>query len=311
MIQKKGNSLFGYFMLFVAALFWGTTFVAQSIGADYVPAFTYLAGRSWIAVVFLTPVQMFFDRYYAKKGIDHRPKTDSEKKLLIMGGIISGVMLCAASATQQIGMAYTSASKAGFITAQYVVLVPIISAFQGKAPKIHVWFCVLITSVGMYFLCMQQGSFSIEKGDAWVVLSAVLYAIEIMILYYFAPRVDGIRLSRLQFLVIAIISTVVMVVYEKPSIESIRLGIWAIAYAGVFSSGIAYTAQIIGQRDTNETIGSMVMSLESVFSAVSGWIVLHERMSSREMFGAVLMFASILLAQIDFTEMVKKAIKRK
>lgn len=307
--QKSNKS--HIFMLFLAAFFWGTTFVAQSIGADYVGAYTYLAGRSWIAVAFLTPVVYGMDRMSDKRGVDNRrPRTPAEKKFLIMAGVISGCTLFAASAAQQIGMGYTTASKAGFITALYVIIVPILSIFVRKRPAPHIWFCVVLSLVGMYLLCMTTDRFSLELGDSYVLASAFLFAVEIMVLDHFSPLVDGVRLSRMQFLVIAVISTGFMFVVDKPSWESILKALPAICYAGIFSSGIAYTLQILGQRDVNPTLASLVMSLESVFSALSGWLVLHESMSVREFAGCALMFGAILLAQAEI-KLKKPACRKK
>lgn len=295
-MNKKSHLL----MLFFAALFWGTTFVAQRIGADYVGAYTYLAGRSWIAVVFLTPVVHAMDKFADKRGVDNRrPRNEKEKKFLIIAGIISGCTLCAASAVQQIGMAYTTASKAGFITALYVIIVPMLSILVKKKPAPHVWLCVFASLYGMYLLCMTTERFSLELGDSYVLLSAFLFAVEIMVLDHFSPLLDGVRLSRMQFLVIAILSTVLMFIFEAPTKETLIKALPAIAYAGIFSSGIAYTLQILGQADVNPTLACLVMSLESVFSAISGWLVLGERMSGRELTGCLLMFAAIIFAQLE------------
>lgn len=296
-MNKKSHIL----MLFIAALLWGTTFVAQSIGADYVGAYTYLAGRSWIAVVFLTPVIRVMDKFYDRRGVDNqRPRTKADRKLLLIAGIATGTSLCAASAAQQIGMGYTTASKAGFITALYVVIVPIISIFLKKRPPMRIWFCVAVSLVGMYLLCMTKERFSLELGDTYVLACAFLFAIEILIVDHYVPLVDGVRLSRMQFLVVAILSTVIMLVAEHPTMDAVKAALPAILYAGIFSSGIAYTLQILGQEDVNPTVASLVMSLESVFSALSGWLVLHEVLSARELTGCILMFASIMLAQIEF-----------
>lgn len=299
-MEKQMNKKSHLVMLFFAALFWGTTFVAQSIGADYVGAYTYLAGRSWIAVAFLTPVVHLMDKLYDRRGMDNRrPRDRAERKFLIIAGVISGCTLFAASAAQQIGMAYTTASKAGFITALYVIIVPVLSIFVRKKPAAHIWFCVAASLIGMYLLCMTSERFSLQLGDSYVLASAFLFAVEIMVLDHFSPLVDGVRLSRMQFLVIAIISTLVMFIVEKPSAHSIMSALPAIAYAGVFSSGIAYTLQILGQADVNPTLASLVMSLESVFSALSGWLVLHERLTPRELAGCALMFAAIIFAQLE------------
>ena len=287
-------------MLFLATVFWGTTFVAQRIGAEHVGAYTYLAGRSWIAVVFLTPVVHAFDRFHDRRGTDNRrPRSAADRKRLILAAVAAGAALCAASAAQQIGVAYTTASKAGFITALYVVLVPILSIFIGKRPSAHIWACVGLALVGMYLLCITGGDLRLQLGDAYELACALLFAVEILLVYHFSPLVDGVRLSRLMFLVVAVLSTVLMFALESPSWESVRAALPAIAYAGIISSGIGYTLQIPGQEGVNPTVASLVMSFESVFSALSGWLVLGERLSPRELTGAALMFVAILLSQVE------------
>ena len=299
-MSKKSNQLHIFF-LFMAALLWGTTFVAQRMGSEYVEPFSYLAVRSWVAVAFLTPLVHMMDRFFEKKGVDNRrPRTAADRRLLLTAGCISGFMLCAASATQQIGIAYTTASKAGFITALYVVLVPLFSVFIRKRPSPQIWVCVLLALLGLYLLCMKTDSFTLEYGDAWELVCAFLYAVEILILSHYSSLVDAVRLSRLQFLVGAVISTVIMLLAEHPTAESLRLGLPAILYAGIVSSGIAYTLQIFGQDGVNATVASLVMSLESVFSALSGWLILHEQMSVRELGGAALMFLAIILSQLEW-----------
>ena len=288
------------FMLFLATIFWGTTFVAQRIGADYVGAWTYLALRSWIAVVFLTPVVHAFDRFHDRRGTDNRrPRTADDRRKLLVAGIAAGTALCAASAAQQIGVAYTSASKAGFITALYVVLVPVLSMFLGRRPSAHIWACVAVSLAGMYLLCITGGGLRLQVGDAYELACALLFAVQILLVSHFSTRVDGVRLSRMMFLVVAVLSTALMFLLETPTLKSVLAALPAIAYAGIFSSGIAYTLQILGQADVNPTVASLVMSLESVFSALSGWLVLGERLSPRELLGAGLMFAAIVFAQVE------------
>ena len=299
--MKKQSNRLHIFFLFMAALLWGTTFVAQRMGSDYVEPFTYLAVRSWVAVAFLTPLVPVMDRFFDRRGMDNRrPRTAADRRLLLTAGCISGAMLCAASATQQIGIGYTTASKAGFITALYVVLIPLFSIFLGKRPSPQVWACVALSLLGLYLLCMTTASFRLEYGDAWELVCAFLYAVEILILSHYSALVDPVRLCRNQFLVGAVISTVIMLLAEHPTAEAVRLGLPAILYAGIVSSGIAYTLQIFGQNGVNPTVASLVMSLESVFSALSGWLVLHEHMSVRELSGAALMFLAIILSQIEF-----------
>ena len=302
----KNNKLHIFF-LFMAALLWGTTFVAQDIGAAYVGPWTYLAVRSWIAVLFLTPVIPVMDRIADWRGVDNRrPRSSDERKMLIFAGTVSGIMLGAASVTQQIGIGYTTASKAGFITALYVVIVPLLSIFVKKKPGPQIWFCVFFSLLGMYLLCMTSERLRLEVGDAWVLLCAFLFALEILILDHYSPLLDGVRLCRMQFLVIAVLSTAVMIPAEHPTAEMLRLGLPSICYAGVVSSGIAYTPQIFGQEGVNPSLASLVMSLESVFAALSGWVILHERLSPRELAGCALMFLAILLAQVEIHPARKK-----
>ncbi len=294
-------------LLLITTLIWGSTFVAQRIGAEYVGPWTYLACRSWIAVVFLTPVIHVFDRLNEARGRDtRRPETAQDRRLLIVGGICCGASLCLASAAQQIGIASTTASKAGFITALYVIFVPVLSIFMKKRPPAKIWLCVGIALAGMYLLCMKTESFRLERGDAWELACAFLFAVEIMFVDYFSPRVNGIRLSRLQFLVFALMSTAMMLLREQPDLTNLRTALPSILYAGVFSSGIAYTLQIIGQEGVNPSAASLIMSLESVFSALTAWLVLRERMSGRELLGASVMFIATVLAQLS-----PKALKRK
>lgn len=288
-------------MLFLATIFWGTTFVAQRIGAEHVGAYTYLAGRSWIAIVFLTPVVHAFDRFHDRRGTDNRrPRSAADRRQLLVAGLVSGVALCAASAAQQIGVAYTSASKAGFITALYVVMVPVLSIFLKKRPSARIWACVALALTGMYLLCITGGDLRMELGDAYELACALLFAVQILCVAHYSPLVDGVRLSRVMFLVVAVLSTILMFALETPTWASVRAALPAILYAGVMSSGIGYTLQILGQEGVNPTVASLVMSLESVFSALSGWIFLGERLSPRELLGAALMFAAIVLSQIEF-----------
>ena len=294
------NKKLHIFFLFLTALIWGTAFVAQRMGSEHVEAFTYLAWRSWAAVLFLAPLVRVMDHFSDRRGIDNRrPKTVSDRRLLIVGGCLSGFMLWAACAAQQIGIAHTTASKAGFITALYVVIVPLLSIFIRKRPSVQIWACVALALIGLYLLCMKTARFRLEYGDAWELACAFFFAVEILLVSYYCSRVDPVRLSFVQFLVVATLSTILMLLIEHPTVDGLRLALPSILYAGIFSSGIAFTLQIIGQVGVNATVASLVMSLESVFSALSGWLILHERMSPRELSGAALMFLAIALSQIE------------
>ena len=303
------NKKLHIFFLFLTALIWGTAFVAQRMGLEYVEPFTYLAWRSWAAVLFLAPLVRVMDHFSYRRGIDNRrPKTVSDRRLLIVGGCLSGFMLWAACAAQQIGIAHTTASKAGFITALYVVIVPLLSIFIRKRPSVQIWACVALALIGLYLLCMKTASFRLEYGDAWELACAFFFAVEILLVSYYCSRVDPVRLSFVQFLVVAILSTILMFLIEHPTVDGLRLALPSILYAGIFSSGIAFTLQIIGQVGVNATVASLVMSLESVFSALSGWLILHERMSPRELSGAVLMFLAIALSQIELPSRRRQAL---
>ncbi|MDO4962432.1 MAG: DMT family transporter, partial [Eubacteriales bacterium] len=254
------DNKFHIFLLLICAFFWGTTFVAQSIGAGYVDAYTYLMGRSWIAVVVLTPVVHVMDRISDSRGRDNRrPKNAEERKFLVIIGIICGTFLCLASAAQQAGMAYTTASKASFLTALYVIMVPVFSIFLKKKPPVQIWICVFISLIGMLLLClgkcfMNGEAVYIEKGDSLVLLCAVLFSFQVLCVDHYVPMVDGVRLSRMQFLVVAVESTIFMFIFEHPGMADIMHAFPAILYAGIFSSGVAYTLQIIGQEDVNPTV---------------------------------------------------------
>ena len=296
-LDKRGELLHTLALLVCAAI-WGSAFVAQSVGAEYVGAFTFLAVRNWIAVVFLIPVIFVRDTILKKRGRPSvRPANRTQRRFLLMGGAACGFFLCAASAFQQVGIRYTTTAKAGFITALYVVIVPILSVFFGKSVKSRIWMCVALAVLGLYLLCMR-GELSLSFGDGVVLVCAFLFACQIMTVDYFAPQVDTVRLSQTQFLVTALLSTVCMFFFEDLSSDSLIRALPSIAYAGVMSSGVAYTLQIIGQQNLNPAIASITMSLESVFAALAGWIVLGQSMTVRELAGCVLMFAAIILAQL-------------
>jgi drug/metabolite transporter (DMT)-like permease len=299
---KQKNELFYTLLLTLAALIWGSAFVAQSVGASYVGPFTFLAARSWIGwllMVLLLRLQRIFPALQdtdVPSGRDALPRGAKLK-----GGMICGFFLFAASWAQQAGIAYTTTAKAGFITTMYVVIVPILSIFLKKKVPARVWLCVLLSVAGLYLLSMQ-GGFYLEKGDSLVLLSAFLFAFQILSINRYAPLMNGILLTCLEFFAEALLSTVFMFIFETPALPSLQLAFWSILYAGVMSSGIAYTLQVITQKHLDPTIASLVMSLESVFAALTGWLILHQTLSVRELSGCALMFVSILLSQLPAGE---------
>ncbi len=295
----KESHLFHSFCLFLAALVWGTTFVAQSIGAEHVGAFTFLAARSWIGVLCLLPVIAFMERHRPR----HFPKREgSSRGMLLRAGLICGFFLFTASAAQQIGIADTTPAKSGFITSMYVVLVPVLTLFLGRRIPLSLWLCVALGCAGLYYLCFPARGdgllASLGRGDALTLLCALLFSCQIIAVDRYAPHTDPIKLSAVQFLATAVFSTVCAAAWESLSLRDLQDALPSILYAGVLSSGVGFTLQIIGQMGTTPAVASLLMSLESVFSAVGGWLVLGQFFSGREFFGASLMFAAVLLSQL-------------
>ncbi len=286
-------------MLFLTAFIWGFAFVAQSVGMDYVGPFTFNASRFFIGCLVLIPCIRLFDRMAVKNGgRSGAPQTREEKRALLIGGTLCGLATCAASAFQQLGIVHTTVGKAGFITALYIVLVPILGIFLGKRPGKSVWLGVVLAVAGLYLLCINE-DFSIGRGDLLILVCAVFLSAQILLVDHYSPKVDGVRLSCLQFLVGGVISTLfVIFTGEQPTIASLGAAWAPILYAGVLSSGVAYTLQVVAQKRTDPTIASLVMSLESVFSVLAGWLLLRQALSIREAVGCVLMFAAIILAQL-------------
>lgn len=294
--------------LLMAATIWGVAFVAQSVGMDYVGPFTFNGIRCLIGCLFLVGwiwMNHLTGKDKQEEKADERPIEQSRQ--LFTGGILCGVVMTVASMLQQIGLQYTTAGKAGFITALYIVFVPIASVFLGKRAHINVWISVLIAAVGLYLLCMKE-SLQFSKGDFYVLLCALAFTAHILIVDYYAPKVDGVKLSCIQFLVCGMICTICMLIFEHVSLEAVLGAAVPILYAGICSCGIAYTLQILGQRDMNPTIASLLLSMESVISVLAGLIILQQTMTGREAAGCVLMFAAILIAQIDFANIRKKKV---
>lgn len=295
----KKMSLKNITMLFLTAFIWGVAFVAQSVGMNYIGPFTFSCVRSILGGIVLIPCIWFLDRLKMKEeGVtEKRTMSEKEKKTLLIGGICCGIALCVASNLQQFGVKYTTVGKAGFITALYIVLVPIFGIFLKKKVGVKVWISVAISVVGLYLLCMTE-KFSISKGDFLVLLCAIVFSIHILVIDHFSPLVDGVRMSCIQFWITGILSAIPMFLFEKPSLSAIFAAAVPLLYAGVMSSGVAYTLQIVAQKDADPTVASLILSLESVFSVLAGWVVLGQVMSMREICGCVLMFAAIILAQL-------------
>lgn len=285
-------------LLVLTALIWGSAFVAQSVGAQHVGPFTFLACRSWLGGAALLLLITVLDAGAKKRGSETgAPKTPESRKALLSGGLCCGVFLFMASAAQQAGVAYTTTAKAGFITTLYVVIVPVISLFMGKKVPGRIWACVALAVAGLYLLCMV-GAFSLGRGDTLVLLSALLYSLHILVIGRFSPGNDGVRLSCIQFFVAAALATACMFLFETPSWQAVKSAALPILYAGLLSSGVGYTLQVIAQNGLNPTVASLAMSLESVFSALAGFILLGQALTLREIIGCALMFAAIVLAEL-------------
>ena len=295
--HKVRNSL----LLLLTAFIWGTAFVAQSVGMDYVGPFTYTCVRSLIAGIMLIPCIAFLNKVNPnleeKKICQDETKKKAYQKTLLIGGICCGAALGVASSLQQIGILHTTVGKAGFITTFYIIIVPIIGLFFKKRCGLNVWIGVVFALAGLYFLCITEG-FSIGYGDTMVFLCALAFSIHILVIDHFTGLVDGVKMSCIQFFVAAIVSGIGMVLFENPALGNTLAAWLPILYAGALSSGVGYTLQIIGQKGMNPTIASLILSLESVISVLAGMVVLGESLTSREILGCVLMFIAIILAQL-------------
>ena len=259
MTNQTKNSM----LLMLCAMIWGTAFVAQSAGSG-MGAFSFLAGRSWMAVLVLIPTVKAFDALHHRQGRpDGKPKTAAERKQLLKAGLVCGTLLFLASAAQQLGITLDpSTAKAGFLTAMYVVLVPVFGLFLGRKGSAQLWVSMAIAVVGLYLLCMK-------------------------------------------FFVVSVESTVAALLFEQPAMAEFVTYAGPILYCGVMSSGVAYTLQILGQRDLNPAVASLIMCLESVFSALGGWLLLHQNLSFRESTGCVLLFAAVVLAQLPLGRLMR------
>jgi len=278
-------------LLLITATIWGTAFVAQEIGSGLVGPFTFNWARNILAFLFLIPFAIRNNR----KGSCF--KDSAKRKDTILGGILCGVALTVASLFQQMGVGLSGAGKSGFITSLYNIIVPMIMLLMGRKVPRKIWACVAGAIIGMYLLCIN-GSFVIEKGDRYLLLCAISFAFHILTISHFSPRTDGVTLSAIQFLTSFLISFVLAIPLEGMDMNAVISSILPIAYAGIFSSGIAYTLQIVSQKYVPPTAATLIMSLESVIAALSGWLFLGNGMSMRELIGCGIVFASVIFSQL-------------
>lgn len=296
----------------LTSFIWGSAFVAQSSGMDYVGPYTYNMARNVLAFLFLIPVIYVIgkkkgvtDDAGSGTGIDEEASVEANWKSILLpdrttlvGGIYCGLVMAVASSLQQIGITMTTAGKAGFITALYIILVPLMGVFIGKKIPRIILFCVVLAMAGFYLLCVKEG-FSISKGDILVLFCSVGFSVHIMTIDHFTSKgVDGVKMACIQFAVAAIVMTPVMFLLENPSVSGLLSAWMTIAYAGILSSGVGFTLQIVAQKDTDPTTATLIMSLESVFAAVSGCLFLNEVLLPKEILGCILVFVAVILAQV-------------
>lgn len=295
--QDKRKQLVASLLLTLAAFIWGSAFVAQSEALDILGQFTFLMSRSFFGVLTLVPVSIFVYKKGQKQGEgQHGEYKSFFSKDLLLGGSFCGIVLFVASFLQQVGIISSGVGKSGFLTTLYILAVPILGLFLKRKIKPFMWVCIALGVIGMYFLCVSETS-ALNSGDFMLILCAVCFGVHIMVIDHFVKKVDGVRLSLIQFFVVGVLSLITALIFETIDFALIKEAIISILYAGVLSSGVAYTLQIVSQKNLSPTVASLLMSLESVFAALSG-AVFGERLTSNEIFGCILVFVAIILAQL-------------
>ena len=304
-MRFKNNKFFGPFICVLAALIWGLSFVAQKSGA-HIGTFTFNGIRTVLGAVVLMPFAITKLVKYKKTPTTGGESPDFDLKTNIIGGIVCGIVLCVASNLQQHAFIYDiQAGKVGFITALYMILVPLLGLLFGRKIKPNIIVAVILGVAGLYLLCMTKGDYKIGKGELFSLACAFGFAVHILSVDYFCNKTDSVILSCVQFTVAGIISVICMFIFEQPVIADIKSCAVQILYAGVCSTGIAFTLQIIGQKYTEPAVASLLMCLESVFSVIFGWLILHDSFSARAIIGCIVMFAGVVLTQINFKSGVK------
>lgn len=315
-MEMKTHKIRNTIFLFLTAMIWGAAFVAQSVSMDYIGPFTFICLRSVIGGLFLIPVIMVIDNIRKKgqkEGLNaanansslgsfknaqaENQKLSWKNKKLLESGIVCGIFLFLANCFQQTGIQYTTVGKAGFITTFYIIIVPIVGLFFKKYCGILTWIGVVIALAGLYFLCITE-KMTIQRGDALILCCSFLYTGQILAIDHYNPFVDGVKMSCIQFLTGGVLGAICMFLFESPNMAMILSAAGPILYTGIMSTGVAYTLQIVGQKGLNPTVAALIMSLESVFSALSGYLFLHQILTTRELIGCILMFIAIVLAQL-------------
>lgn len=301
----SAKTLRNSFLLFLTACIWGLAFVSQSKGMEAMRPFTFNGIRSLLGAAVVFPLVLYRIKERKKEaGQGGEGKTGIDGKMTLIGGVLCGLIFTVASNFQQFGIQYTTVGKAGFITTFYIIFVPFLGIFLKKKVPGIVWAGAVLAAAGMYLLCMTE-SFSLTTGDTMVVISAVLFAIHILAIDYFVEKTEGVILSCMQLLICGIVSTMLALILEEPSVAQILEGIVPILYAGIMSCGVAYTLQIIGQKGMNPTIASLILSLESVVAAVAGFAAYRigflqtdQTLTARQVLGCVIVFSAVILVQL-------------
>lgn len=301
------KSLRANLLLLLTAMVWGAAFVAQVVATDALEPFTFNAVRMLLGALALTPVIRLMDAHAAKGGsrqaqsaerVPFSRLTQMQKQTLLRGGLICGVLLMVASSLQQLGISMgASAGKAGFITALYIVLVPLLGLLRGKRVRPLIFVAVALAVGGLYLLCMKE-RFTLEASDLCLILCAFFFSLQILAVDHFSRQTDCVKLSCLQSLVTAILSFVVMLFCEHPTWAALQSCAVPILYAGIMSCAVGYTLQVVAQKDTDPTIASLILCMESVFSVLFGWLILGDRLTFREYLGCAVMLCGILLSQM-------------
>lgn len=343
MNQSRKSSPVSSAMLMLTALIWGVAFVAQSEGMNYVGEFTFNAVRFLIGGAVLVPCILTLRRIEGARAQGHEEtggrkdesraqeseetggqKEESREEKCdgagerkkgfclsqrdrtgVRGGLCCGVLLWLSSSLQQFGVARTTVGKAGFITALYIILVPLLGLFLKKKVGLNVWISVGLAAVGMYLLCIREG-FSISQGDFLVFLCSIGFSFHILAIDYFSPQADGLLISCVQFFTAGALAAVPTLIWEHPTWAAVSAAWLPILYAGVMSCGVAYTLQVVAQKDVEPTVASLILSMESVFSVLAGWVILGQSLSLKELGGCVLVFAGIILAQLPVEKLAAR-----
>lgn len=292
-------------MLFATAIIWGLAFVAQAAGMEHLGPLSFTASRCFVAVVFLYLTYKFF----MMKSASYREEKFDMKRTLV-GGSICGLVFTIAINLQQVSLIYTTAAKASFLTALYIVFIPVIGLFFGRRPSVKIILCIFLAMVGTYLLSIK-GGLNINRGDLIVILSALVFAIHILLLTKYSTNTNAVLVSLVQFAVCGVISLVGALVLEDISMDGILKSYVTILYVGILSSGVGFTIQLMALKDLEPVVASMICSLESVFGALFGWLILSQEMTEREIFGAIIIFLATIFAQVPIETYLEKRLERK